>query len=164
VQNFQWGSNATVKNIDFFSACHGAPAPLQERSRTTPVTNEALLTGLQLASLDAPTLSALPAQRWQWATFKTVAVHIDHHVELLQRFHHPEHGYRNCLRLLSQAKRYGPQRVEAACALALELGAGQYRRVRDILTNGRDFIERLVLAPEWVSPEHNNLRGASYFH
>jgi transposase len=30
-----------------------------------------------LASLDAPTLSASPAQRWQWATFKTVAVHID---------------------------------------------------------------------------------------
>jgi hypothetical protein len=28
------------------------------------------------AALDAPTLSALPAQRWQWATFKTVAVHI----------------------------------------------------------------------------------------
>lgn len=34
------------------------------------------------ASLDAPTLSALPAQRWQWATFKTVTVHIDYHVEI----------------------------------------------------------------------------------
>ena len=34
------------------------------------------------ASLDAPTLLALPAQRWQWATFKTVAVHIDYHVEV----------------------------------------------------------------------------------
>jgi transposase len=202
------------------------------------------------ASLDAPTLSALPAQRWQWATFKTVAVHIDYHVEveghrysvshslvglklearitdalvevlhrgervacharsarrggfttldehmpaahrahkewtperlihwggdigvatgrfvtqLLQRFRHPEHGYRSCLGLLSLAKRYGPQRVEAACALALELGAGQYRHVRDILTNGRDLIERPAPATEWVSPEHDNLRGASYFH
>ena len=202
------------------------------------------------ASLDAPTLSALPAQRWQWATFKTVAVHIDYHVEveghrysvshslgglklevritdalvevlhrgervacharsarrggfttldehmpaahrahkewtperlihwsgdigantgrfvteLLQRFRHPEHGYRSCLGLLSLVKRYGPQRVEAACTLALELGAGQYRHVRDILTNGRDLIERPAPAPEWVSPEHDNLRGASYFH
>jgi len=62
------------------------------------------------------------------------------------------------------AKRYGPQRVEAACTLALELGAGQYRHVRDILTNGRDLIERAAPAPEWVSPEHDNLRGASYFH
>ena len=84
--------------------------------------------------------------------------------QLLQRFRHPEHGYRSCLGLLSLAKRYGPQRVETACALALELGAGQYRNVRDILTNGRDLIERPVPAPEWVSPEHDNLRGASYFH
>ncbi len=202
------------------------------------------------ASLDAPTLSALPAQRWQWATFKTVTVHIDYHVEieahrysvshslvglklearitdalvevlhrgervacharssrrggyttldehmpaahrahkewtperlihwgadigvatgrfvteLLQRFRHPEHGYRSCLGLLSLAKRYGPQRLEAACALALELGAGHYRHVRDILRNGQDLIERPAPAPEWVSPEHDNLRGASYFH
>ncbi len=202
------------------------------------------------ASLDAPLLSALPAQRWQWATFKTVTVHIDYHVEveghrysvshslvglklearvtdalvevlhrgervacharssrrggfttldehmpaahrahkewtperlihwgadigvntgrfvteLLQRFRHPEHGYRSCLGLLSLAKRYGPKRVETACALALELGAGQYRHVRDILTNGRDLIERPAPVPEWVSPEHDNLRGASYFH
>lgn len=75
--------------------------------------------------------------------------------QLLQRFRHPEHGYRSCLGLLSVAKRYGPKRVEVACALALELGAGQYRHVR---------IERPAPAPEWVSPEHDNLRGASYFH
>ena len=202
------------------------------------------------AALDAPTLAALPAQRWQWATFKTVTVHIDYHVEveghrysvshslvglklearitdalvevlhrgervacharstrrggfttldehmpaahrahkqwtperlihwgggigvatgrfvtqLLQRFQHPEHGYRSCLGLLSLAKRYGPQRVEAACTLALELGAVQYRHVRDILIHGRDLIERPAPTPEWVSPEHDNLRGASYFH
>ena len=84
--------------------------------------------------------------------------------QLLQRLRHPEHGHRSCLGLLSLAKRYGPQRVEAACTLALELGAGQYRHVRDILSNGRDLIERPAPAPEWVSPEHDNLRGASYFH
>jgi transposase len=42
--------------------------------------------------------------------------------ERLQRFRHPEHGYRNCLGLLSLTKRYGAPRVEAACTLALELG------------------------------------------
>jgi hypothetical protein len=36
--------------------------------------------------------------------------------------------------------------------------------VRDILTNRRDLIERPAPAPEWVSPEHDNLRGAAYFH
>ena len=34
------------------------------------------------ATLDAPALSPLPAQPWQWATFKTVRVHIDYHVEV----------------------------------------------------------------------------------
>jgi hypothetical protein len=67
-------------------------------------------------------------------------------------------------RAASRVSRYGPQRVEVACTLALELGAGQYRHVRDILANGRDLLERPVPAPGWVSPEHDNLRGASYFH
>jgi len=84
--------------------------------------------------------------------------------QLLQRFRHPEHGYRSCLGLLSLVKRYGPKRVEAACTLALELGAGQYRNVRDILANGRDLIERAQPEPEWVAPEHDNLRGAAYYH
>ena len=202
------------------------------------------------ASLDAPALSPLPMQPWQWATFKTVTVHIDYHVEveahrysvphplvglvmearitdalvevlhrgqrvacharserrggfttldehmpaahrahkewtperlihwgagigpdtgrfvtqLMQRFRHPEHGYRNCLGLLSLAKRYGAPRVEAACTLALELGAGHYRHVRDILANRRDLVARPAPAPDWVSPEHDNVRGAAYYH
>jgi transposase len=202
------------------------------------------------AALDLPALSPLPAQPWQWATFKTVKAHIDYHVEvdfhrysvphplvglelearltdalvevlhrgqlvacharsdrrggfttldehmpaahrahkqwtperlihwggsigvntaifvtqLLQRFRHPEHGYRSCLGLLSLAKRYGPQRVEAACTLALELGAGHYRHVRDILNNGRDLIARAAPEPEWVAPAHDNVRGAANYH
>ena len=48
--------------------------------------------------------------------------------------------------------------------MALELGAGQYRNVRDILANGRDLIERAQPEPEWVAPEHDNLRGAAYYH
>ena len=84
--------------------------------------------------------------------------------QLLQRFRHPEHGYRSCLGLLSLAKRYGPARLEAACALALGLGAGYYRQVRDILNNGGDLIEPAPAEPQWVAPEHDNLRGAAYFH
>jgi transposase len=202
------------------------------------------------AALDAPALSALPPQRWQWVSFKTVRAHIDYHVEvdahrysvphslvglelearltdalvevlhrgqrvacharsarrggfttldehmpaahrahkqwtperlihwggevgpstqafvtqLLQRFRHPEHGYRSCLGLLGLAKRYGPARLEAACAIALGLGAGYYRHVRDMLANGRDLVAPAPAAPQWVAPEHDNLRGAAYFH
>ena len=202
------------------------------------------------ATLDGPALTTLPAQPWQWATFKTVKAHIDYHVEvehhrysvphslvglelqarvtdalvevlhrgqrvacharssrsggfttvdthmpaahrahkqwtperlihwgggigpntgqfvaqLLQRFKHPEHGYRSCLGLLSQAKHYGPVRLEAACTLALELRAGHYRHVRDILANGRDLVPRSGPAPEWVAPVHDNVRGAANYH
>ena len=196
------------------------------------------------AGIDAPALSPLPAQPWQWATFRTVTVHIDYHVDidahrysvphglvglklearltdalvellhrgqrvgsaggfttldehmpaahrahkqwtperlihwgrgigaetgrfaaqLLQRFRHPEHGYRSCLGLMSLARRYGPQRVEAACALALALGAGHYRHVRDILVNGRDLAPHPTAADDWLAPEHHNVRGAAYYH
>ncbi|MGH8849185.1 MAG: IS21 family transposase, partial [Polaromonas sp.] len=34
------------------------------------------------AQLDAPALMPLPLQPWEWASFKTVRVHIDSHVEL----------------------------------------------------------------------------------
>jgi transposase len=84
--------------------------------------------------------------------------------QLMRRFRHPEHGYRSCLGLLGLTKRYGPQRVEAACTLALELGAVRYRHVRDILANGRDLVPRPAPEPEWVAPEHDNLRGADYYH
>ncbi|CAN0375171.1 unnamed protein product, partial [Phaeothamnion confervicola] len=77
--------------------------------------------------------------------------------QLLQRFRHPEHGYRSCLGLLSQAKHYGPARLEAACTLALELRAGHYRHVRDILASGRDLLPRSEPAPEWVAPVHDTV-------
>jgi transposase len=75
---------------------------------------------------------------------------------------HPEHGYRACLGLLSLAKRYGRPRLEAACTLALQLGACQYRHVRDILANNRDR----GASPgscDWISPEHAHVRGPGYY-
>ncbi|WP_189354943.1 Mu transposase domain-containing protein, partial [Vogesella fluminis] len=75
---------------------------------------------------------------------------------------HPEHGYRACLGLLSLAKRYGRPRLEAACTVALQLGACQYRHVRDILANNRDR----GASPDscdWISPEHAHVRGPGYY-
>jgi transposase len=51
---------------------------------------------------------------------------------------HPEHGYRACLGLLSLAKRFGKRRLEAGCMLVLQIGACQYRHVRDILLSNRN--------------------------
>lgn len=57
---------------------------------------------------------------------------------LLEQHKHSEHGYRACLGLLSLARRHGKERLEAACAIALELGAYQYRDVKNVLEADRD--------------------------
>jgi transposase len=75
---------------------------------------------------------------------------------------HPEHGYRACLGLLSLAKRYGKLRLEAASMLALQIGACQFRHVRDILKNNRDQ-STPATAGDWVSPDHAHLRGPGYY-
>ena len=85
---------------------------------------------------------------------------------MLERHRHPEHGYRGCLGLLSLAKRYGPARLEAACAKAIEIDAVYYRHVRDILARGTDRVAATEAAGSgaWVSPAHDNLRGPGYYH
>jgi transposase len=81
---------------------------------------------------------------------------------LMQENKHPEHGYRACLGLLSLAKRFGKPRLEAGCTLALQIGACQYRHVRDILVNNRDQ-SAPATAGEWVSPNHAHVRGPGYY-
>ena len=75
---------------------------------------------------------------------------------------HPEHGYRACLGLLSLAKRYSKPRLEASCTLALQIGACQYRHVRDILANNRD-LSAPATASDWISPDHAHVRGPDYY-
>lgn len=81
---------------------------------------------------------------------------------LLEQNKHPEHGYRACLGLLSLAKRHGKARLEAACTLALQIGACRYGHVRDILANNRD-LHAPSEAGDWVSPDHAHLRGPTYY-
>ncbi len=223
--------------------------PLLERLNHRPFQKLPGSRASVFAALDAPALLPLPAQRYEIATFKTVKVHIDYHVDveghyysvpqaligqalearittlmvellhrgqrvashvrssrrggfttvtehmpaahrahaewtpqrllhwgqsigvataavvirLLEAQQHPEHGYRACLGLLSLARRYGKPRLEAACELALKLGACKYRHVRDILVNNRDQTLPAA-AGDWVSPDHAHVRGPSYYH
>ena len=83
----------------------------------------------------------------------------------LKNYPHPEHGYRKCLGLLNNARRYGAQRLEAACAHALHIQSPSYRSVTSILKQGFD---RQPL-PEADGhrplelPAHDNVRGADYY-
>jgi transposase len=81
---------------------------------------------------------------------------------MLERQAHPEHAYRACLGLLSLARRFGEARLEAACAMAVELGTSRYTHIRDILVNRRDQLTSTA-ATEWSSPAHAHVRGPSYY-
>lgn len=84
-------------------------------------------------------------------------------IRLLSAHKHPEHGYRACLGLLSLARRYTKARLEAACTVALSIGACRYRHVRDILANNRDQVAATGAETDWVSPAHAHVRGPGYY-
>lgn len=84
---------------------------------------------------------------------------------ILAERRHPEHGYRSCLGLFRLAKRFGNERVEAACGRALAVGARSYRHVESILKHGLDRAPMLDNAPrEAPSVAHENVRGSDYYH
>ena len=83
--------------------------------------------------------------------------------KLLESKPHPEHSYRACLGLMSLAKRYGNERLGAACARALLSGAVSYTSVKSILAEGLDRVPISSPSPAPTPPEHENLRGAGYY-
>jgi transposase len=81
---------------------------------------------------------------------------------------HPEHGYRRCLGLLSHAKRYGKDRLEAACTRALAIRSPTYHSVTSILKQGLDQqslpeAESTSNTTQTELPLHNNVRGPDYY-
>jgi transposase len=80
---------------------------------------------------------------------------------------HPEQGYRTCLGLLSLAKTYGEQRLEAACRRALTIGSPTRKRIEAILEARLDQHPDLFPGADTAAPTasraHGNVRGAQYF-
>src|SRR6266508_3993696 len=73
---------------------------------------------------------------------------------------HPEQGYRSCLGILRLAKRYSPERLEAACARAGAVEALSYRHVDSILKHGLDRLTGSEAVPQLtLTPVHEHLRG-----
>jgi transposase len=76
---------------------------------------------------------------------------------------HPEQGYRSCLGIIGLAKRFGPERLEAAALRALEIQARNYPSVKSILEKGLDKVP-LRQSPEREPILHTNIRGSGYYH
>ena len=82
---------------------------------------------------------------------------------ILRERTHPEQGFRACLGIIRLAKSYSVDRLEAACAHALEIGARSYRSVVSILQTHRDR-NRPASATDGPAIAHDNIRGPTYFH
>jgi transposase len=75
---------------------------------------------------------------------------------------HPEQGYRSCLGVLRLGKHYSDERLEAAAARALAIGAVSYRSIKSILEKRLDQVPVQSTVPTVVS-NHKNLRGSLYY-
>jgi transposase len=76
---------------------------------------------------------------------------------------HPEMGYRSALGVIRLERKYGAERLEAACTRAVRLKLYSFQSVKSILQSGLDHqpLPELVLMPSPVT--HENLRGPGYY-
>ena len=85
-------------------------------------------------------------------------------VEIIQRERtHPEQGFRSSIGIIGLGKRFGRERLEAACNHALEIGARSYTSVHSILRTKQDR-RRPEPATDGPAIVHDNIRGSRYFH
>jgi transposase len=76
---------------------------------------------------------------------------------------HPEQGFRSAIGIIGLVKRYGAERVDAACARALVLDTRSYTSVATILKN---HAEKAASEPNMEAPIliHSNIRGPDYYN
>ena len=76
---------------------------------------------------------------------------------------HPEMGYRSALGVIRLERKYGAERLEAACTRAVRLKLYRFQSVKSMLQSGLDRqpLPELLLMPSPV--RHENLRGPGYY-
>lgn len=171
-------------HIDVFGHYYSVPYQLvKERveARVTRSTVEVLYKGKRVAShprsyaKGRPTtlpehmpkrhrayLEWTPSRIIRWA--QTIGPGVGAFVEaLIAAKPHPEQGYRAALGVIGLARKYSPDRLEAAAHRALSARALSYKSVKLILKNN---LERQAPEEQASLPiiEHVNIRGADYYH
>ena len=82
--------------------------------------------------------------------------------KIIESRKHPEQAFKSCLGILTFEKKVGKQRLINACKRALDFGTYSFKAIQNILENNLDMIkDQTGEDPEL--PEHNNIRGNSYY-
>jgi transposase len=97
---------------------------------------------------------------WAARTGPATARAIEH---ILSRRAYPEHGFRSCMGIISLGKRFGQDRLEAACERALTIKGVNYRSIKSILENNLDK-NPLPRQPLLIPVAHENIRGTDYYN
>lgn len=84
---------------------------------------------------------------------------------LIERRQHPQQAFRAALGIIRLGKRYGNDRVEAACRRAYTTNAISYSSVDSILKHRLDELPLPQDTQQSTLPLfHDNVRGAGYYH
>ena len=76
----------------------------------------------------------------------------------------PEQTYNACLGILRLGKKYGHERLEAACTLMLRGPRVTYGILDNILKNNMDKKLNSEANKDFKTPDHDNVRGPENFN
>jgi len=147
----------TAATVEIFYQGTRVASHVRARKPYTAVTENGHRPKAHQAHLQWP-----PSRLIDWAR-KTGRFSAELFQQILERYPHPEMGYRSCLGLLRLGEKYGPKRLECACERALATGATTFQSVKSILAHALDS---QPLSSESDSPRpsgHDNIRGAGYY-
>ena len=147
----------TAKTVELFHRGQRVAVHVRSRRQGSHSTNTEHMPKAHRAHLEWT-----PGRLLNWAV--AVGPHTRDLVKhLLWTRPHPEMGYRSCLGLLNLGKRFGSERLEAACQRALTLGSPSRRSVLSLLQNGLDQLPLPEATTGQRSLTHENIRGPGYY-
>jgi transposase len=148
---------ATAGTVEVFQSGRRVASHAREHGRRRYVTDAAHMPPSHRAHLEWT-----PSRLVEWAaTISPATAALAE--KILASKPYPEHAYRACLGLMSLGRRYGNDRLGAACERALASGATSYSSVKSILASNLDRLPLPSATPAPAPPEHENLRGGGYY-
>lgn len=83
---------------------------------------------------------------------------------ILTRYKIEQQGYNSCRSLLKLADQYTPQRLEAVCAMMLQLAPmPTFRLIQSALKSGRDQVKKASANDAGQAPDGTFIRGPEYY-